>query len=324
MLVACLNAAARLDSGVSMPIPDFQTVMLPLLRFASDDGEHAVREATDALADQFQLTSDEREQLVPSGQQRTFSNRVSWAVSYLKQSGLLESPGRGRFRISQRGRDVLTSPPDRITIRYLAERFPEFREFRSGAKVKSGDPVINAADEEHTPEERLEAADTTLRTALERELLDRVKQVSPAFFEQLVLKLVTTMGYGGSAHDAAEHLGRSGDDGVDGVINEDKLGLDVVYLQAKRWGDQPVRRPDVQAFAGSLEGQRARKGVFITTSHFTADAREYVGRIEKRIVLIDGKELARLMIEHDVGVTQVKTYRVLRLDESFFEEAVDA
>lgn len=312
-----------------MAIPDFQTIMLPLLRLSADGGEHSVREATEKLATEFGLTDAEREQLVPSGQQRTFSNRVSWAVSYLKQASLLESPGRGLFRIGEAGRNLLASPPDRITIRYLSEHFPAFQEFRARAikgKVRPDAPqgAHVLEEDERTPEERLDEADRTLRTALEREILDRVKQVTPAFFERVVLNLLTAMGYGGSVSEAAAHLGRSGDDGVDGVIKEDKLGLDVVYVQAKRWADQPVRRPDVQAFAGSLEGQRARKGVFITTSHFTADAKEYVGRIEKRIVLIDGNELARLMIEYGVGVTEVKTYSLLRMDEAFFDEGLDA
>lgn len=312
-----------------MAIPDFQTIMLPLLRLAADGVEHSVREAAQTLANEFQLTNDEREQLVPSGQQRTFLNRVSWAVSYLKQATLLESPGRGRFRISDAGRSVLASPPDRITIRYLNERFPAFKWFRTHGhrdrlKTDAGQLEDRAVDEEQTPEERLEAASATLRAALEREILDRVKQVTPAFFERVVLVVLTKMGYGGSVREAAEHLGRSGDGGVDGVINQDRLGLDVVYVQAKRYADQAVSGPDVQAFAGSIEGHRATKGIFITTSRFTADAKSYVGRIGKRIVLIDGNELARLMIDHGVGVAEVNTYSVLRLDETFFDEGLDA
>ncbi len=306
-----------------MPIPDFQTVMLPLLRFAADGGQRSVSDARDHLAVHFSLSDEEREQRLPSGRQRTFDNRVAWAVSYLKQAGLLSSPARARFAITQSGRDVLTAPPERITIAFLSDLSPEFREFRTArregqAKDSADNDVSGDTD---TPEELLEKADKTLRRALEGELLQRVKHASPAFFEQIVLRLLVAMGYGGSLSDAAEHLGRSGDDGVDGVINEDKLGLDVVHVQAKRWADSPVRRPDVQSFAGSLEGQRSRKGVFITTSHFTSDARQYVGRIEKRIVLIDGAELVRLMIEHGVGVEEVHSYHVLRLDETFFDES---
>jgi restriction system protein len=313
-----------------MSIPDFQTIMLPLLRYAADGDEHRVRDGVDALADHFNLTAAEREQLVPSGQQRTFSNRVTWAVSYLKQAKLLDSPARGQFRITHQGATLLASPPERITIAFLSDLSPEFREFREAAVAGTRRrqraqvvalPTIPRGGDEQTPEEQMEAADQTLRRALEHDLLERVKASSPEFFERIVLHLLVAMGYGGSLVDAAEHLGRSGDDGVDGVINEDRLGLDVVHVQAKRWAESPVRRPDVQAFTGSLEGQRSRKGVLITTSHFTRDALEYVDRIEKRIVLIDGEELARLMIDHRVGVSELRAYSVLRLDEAFFEES---
>lgn len=309
-----------------MPIPDFQTIMLPLLRYAADGQEHQVREAVDALAEEFRLTTADREQLLQSGI-RSFASRVAWAVTYLKQALLLERPARGRFRITEHGRELLQSPPERITIGYLAQLSPEFREFRAGSGHSTQTVAVplrrDGGDaEEQTPEEQIEAADQAIRRALEHELLERVKNASPTFFERIVLRLLVAMRYGGSLVEAAAHLGRAGDDGVDGVINEDRLGLDVVHVQAKRWTkEQPVRRPDVQSFAGSLEGQRSRKGVFITTSHFTAEARQYVERIEKRIVLIDGEELARLMIEHGVGVTEVRRYSVLRLDETFFDEA---
>ena len=305
-----------------MPIPDFQTIMLPLLKLAATRDGWNTDDARDALGEQFGLTDEELSSLLPSGRQRTFANRVGWAVSYLAQAVLLERTGRAQWRITERGRAVLTSPPPRITINLLADLSPEFREFRSRSRPKHDAGRGFSADEEaETPEERLQSAEKTLRQTLEIELLDRVKQVSPAFFEQLVLDLLIAMGYGGSVSEAAERLGRSGDEGVDGVINEDKLGPDVLYVQAKRYTDQPVRRPDVQAFAGSLEGQRARKGVFITTSYFTADARDFVNRIEKRIVLLDGQELARLMIDHGVGVSKVRSYNLLRLDETYFEEA---
>lgn len=306
-----------------MAIPDFQSIMLPLLRLAGDGQVWLTHDARDRLADEFGLSDDEREQLLPSGTQRTFANRVAWAISYLKQARLVDSAGRSKFQITDRGRAALASPPTRITIRYLMDNFPEFREFKERSKPKAGptSPSGDGSEEQETPEERFQSAEHTLRRALEIELLDRIKQVTPTFFEQIVLKLLTAMGYGGSVEEAAAHLGRGGDDGVDGVINEDKLGLDVVYVQAKRYQDQTVGRPAVQGFAGSLEGQRARKGVFITTSQFSPEAREFVKRIEKRIVLIDGQELARLMIEHNVGVTEVRRYSLLRLDETFFEEA---
>lgn len=304
-----------------MAIPDFQTIMLPLLQLAAQGPETTIQDAREQLAASFGLTDEDQEQLLPSGRQRTFSNRVSWAGSYLRRAGLLKSTGRGRFGITDEGRAVVAAPPPRITIGFL-ERYPSFQEFRARSSKPDPGPGGNGVTEsDETPEERFDSADRALHASLERDLLDRVKQVTPAFFERLVLDLLIKMGYGISGDHAGEHLGRSGDDGVDGVIREDKLGLDVVYLQAKRWGDQPVRRPDVQAFAGSLEGQRARKGVFITTSHFTKEAQEFTQRIEKRIVLIDGNRLSRLMIEHGVGVTTVRTYAVDRLDETFFDEA---
>jgi restriction system protein len=307
-----------------MAIPDYQTVMLPLLRYAGDGVAHTLREAVDSLAAEFRLTPDERSHLLPSGTQATFTNRVGWAQSYMKQAGLIESPKRGQFQITEEGQRALASNPSRIDVRFL-ERYPSFQQFRARAgtrKRRTVDaPPIRAGTDDQTPEEQIEGADQTIRAKLERDLLDRVKTASPTFFERIVLQLLVAMGYGGSLTDAAEHLGRSGDDGVDGVINEDRLGLDVVHVQAKRWAEAPVRRPDVQSFAGSLEGQRSRKGVFITTSHFTRDALEYVSRIEKRIVLIDGEELARLMIDHRVGVSELRTYSVLRLDDTYFDES---
>lgn len=311
-----------------MAIPDFQTIMLPLLRYMSDGTEHSTRDAIEALADQFGLTEDERAERLKSGPTRLFANRVGWAVSYLKHAAALHSPARGRYVIGDRGREILKSPPDRITIRYLLEVSPEFRESRATPGKRRNEkidvPTFRAGtdgDDERTPEEQIDAAERVLQQSVEHDLLERVKQVSLAFFEQIVLRLLVAMGYGGTLTEAAEHLGRSGDDGVDGVINEDRLGLDVVHVQAKRYADAGVSRPDVQSFAGSLEGQRSRKGVFITTSHFTSDARHYVSRIEKRIVLIDGKELARLMIEYRVGVTETRRVSLLRLDETFFDEA---
>lgn len=310
-----------------MAIPDFQTTMLPFMRYMSDGAEHSPRDAIDSLTDHFGLTADERAHRLKSGPTRTFANRVGWAISYLKQAALVESPQRGRYVITDRGRDVLKSPPGRITIAFLADVSPEFREFRARAGKRRDQknevqtiPVGDDSEDERTPEEQIEAAERLMRAALELDLLDRVKRSSPDFFERVVLQLLLAMGYGGSLADAGQQLGRTGDDGVDGVIKEDKLGLEVVHLQAKRWADAPVRRPDVQSFAGSLEGQRSRKGVFITTSYFTADAREYVNRIEKRIVLIDGPELAKLMIEHGVGVTEVRTVRLLRINETYFED----
>jgi restriction system protein len=256
-----------------MAIPDFQSVMLPLLRLAGDGREYALLDAAHRLADEFGLTPAERQELLPSGRQRTFENRVRWARTYLTKAGLLESPARGRFRITPRGKDILETKPSEINIGYL-ERFPEFVEFRSTTRTAGEEKQPRVVE---TPEELLENSYQALRADLARDLLDRVRRAPPDFFEQLVVDLLVSMGYGGSKKDAGEAVGRSGDEGIDGIIKEDKLGLDVVYVQAKRW-QAPVGRPIVQSFAGSIEGQRARKGVLITTSHFTPDAREYVER----------------------------------------------
>ena len=295
-----------------MTAPDYQTLMLPLLRIAADEQEHVVGEVVQELAEQFRLTPEDRKQLLPSGRQAAFDNRVGWARTYLAKAGLLESTGRGRFHITGRGLDVLTSPPSEINIGFL-KRFPEFVEFQSASKKTESQP----AAELETPEELLEVSYQNLRLSLAQELLERVKQCSPQFFEHLVVDLLVAMGYGGSRKDAGQAVGQSGDGGVDGIIKEDKLGLDIVYIQAKRW-EAAVGRPTVQAFAGSLEGQRARKGVLITTSQFTAEAKDYVNRIEKKIILVGGEQLAQLMIDHDVGVAGFATYHVKKLDLDYF------
>ena len=295
-----------------MTVPDFQTLMLPLLRITADQQEHVISEVVQRLAEEFTLTPQDRKQLLPSGTQPTFDNRIRWSRTYLSKSGLLESPGRGRFRITKRGLDVLASRPAAINIGFL-KQFPEFVEFQSVSRKAESQP----AAESQTPEELLEGSYQNLRLSLAQELLERVKKCSPPFFEQLVVDLLVAMGYGGSRKDAGQAVGQSGDGGVDGIIKEDKLGLDIVYIQAKRW-ESTVGRPIVQAFAGSLEGQRARKGVLITTSQFTTDAKDYVNRIEKKIILIDGEQLAQLMIDHDVGVTGFATYHVKKLDLDYF------
>lgn len=295
-----------------MTVPDFQTIMLPLVMLASDGRERPLVEAFNGLADRFNLTTEEREELLPSGRQRRFENRVRWARSYLTKAGLLESPRRGSFKITARGQDILGENPSSININFL-ERFPEFVEFRRGTR----DTAPVATGDAETPEELIDSSFARLRASLADDLLQRIKTAPPLFFEDLVVELLVAMGYGGSRRDAGRAVGRSGDDGIDGIINEDKLGLDVVYLQAKRW-QGPVGRPVVQAFAGSLEGNRARKGVLITTSYFTPDALEYVQRIEKKIVLIDGEKLAELMIDHNVGVTRVDTYELKRVNLDYF------
>ena len=301
-----------------MAIPDYQTVMLPLLRFLQDGKEHSLGEAVDAIADHFKLPPDERQQLLPSGASTVIGNRVGWARTYLKKAGLIESTRRGFFRLTDRGQDVLKSRPERVDVTFL-ERFPEFVAFRALRHDRSGDGEATTSNGEATPEEALETAYQRVRGTLEVEILDRVKTATPAFFERLVVELLVAMGYGGSLRDAGQAVGRSGDGGVDGIIKEDRLGLDVLYVQAKRW-EGAVSRPEIQKFAGALQGHRARKGVFITTSSFTKEAHEYVKMIDSKIVLIDGQTLAGLMIDHNVGVAPVRSYDLKRIDSDYFSE----
>lgn len=306
-----------------MAIPDYQTLMLPVLQLASE-GEQRVADVVDLIADKLGLTEEERQTLLPSGRQRVLHNRIHWAKFYLTKAGFLTSPGRGRFSITQAGRELLAENLARIDVSVLMRR-PEFREFyrgSAGSSTTEGASTTEAAEPgTTTPEEQIEAAYQTLEATLRADLLDRIAKNSPAFFEQLIVDLLVAMGYGGSHKNAAAQLGRSGDGGVDGVINEDRLGLDRVYVQAKRYSaGNAVGRPDVQAFVGSLVGLGASKGVFVTTSTFSAQARDFVKHLSQRVVLLDGASLAGLMIEHGIGVRTSRTVEFRRLDEDFFEE----
>ena len=300
-----------------MAVPDFQTVMLPLLVLMGDGAEHGLAEVFETLGDRLGLSPEDKKELLPSESDVKFDNRVRWAAFYLRKAGLLERTGRGKIRITERGQQVLKTKPGRIDVKFL-KQFSEFLEFQQGTK-KAEDVDTASEEAQATPEETLEASYVNLRRTLAEELIDRVKKCPPKFFEKLVVDLLVSMGYGGSRKDAGQAVGQSGDDGIDGIIKEDKLGLDVVYLQAKRW-EATVGRPVVQAFAGSLEGQRARKGVLITTSQFSQEAKEYVSRIEKKIILIGAEELAQLMIDHGIGVTEVRTYSLRKMDLDYFGE----
>ncbi len=297
--------------------------MLPFLQQVEDGEQHRIRDIRERLALELSLPPDDLEALLPSGRMPVFNSRVHWAKTYLEKAGAVEAPSRGIVRITQRGRDLLSEDPARIDNDVL-NRFPEFVEWRTRSQARNhGDKAsaisaVEATQDGRTPEETLEESYRALREATEDELLDKVRLASPLFFERLVVDLLRRLGYGG-ASGSGEHLGRSGDGGVDGVIWEDKLGLDVVYVQAKRW-QATVGRPDVQAFAGSLEGFRARKGVMITTSNFSPDAKAYVDRIEKRIVLIDGRQLARLMFDAELGVSTARTFAVKAIDSDYFDE----
>lgn len=313
-----------------MPIPDYESAMLPLLQLAGDGAEHRSREAVEKLAVHFKLSDAERAELLPSGTAPLFDNRVGWARTYLKQAGLLESPKRGWFKITDRGRAILSRNPERIDANML-DQFEEFRAFRSRRRegtieiappqagaVPAAETAVQELLSDQTPEDLLATAYRRLRRNLEIELIEQVKAASPAFFERLVIDVLVAMGYGGSRQDAGRAIGRSGDGGIDGIIKEDKLGLDVIYVQAKRW-EGTVGRPEIQRFAGALQGRRANKGEFITTSSYSRDAVEYAEIINSRIILVDGEELAGLMIDHNVGVSTAGTYELKRIDNDYFE-----
>jgi len=300
-----------------MAIPDFQKLMLPLLKYYADGAEHTNQETSDIMAKEFSLTEEERTKLLPSGSQTVIVNRVAWAKAHLKRAGLIEPIQRGVYRITDQGRNVLRQNPTRIDLKFL-DQFPGHREFRTSTrKVVDSQPTTN--DNDMTPEEHIAFGYQQIHQELADQLLQKTKECPPEFFEQLVIDLLVAMGYGGSRLDAGKAVGRAGDGGIDGIVKEDRLGLDVIYVQAKRW-EAVVGRPEIQKFAGALQGQRARKGIFITTSDFSKDARDYVSTIESKIVLISGEELANRMIDHGVGVTEVASYVVKRMDSDYFTQ----
>ncbi len=294
--------------------------MLPLLRYAGDGKEHSFREVVEHLANEFSLTDTERAELLPSGRALLFSNRVGWARTYLKYANLIEPIKRGYFHITPAGKALLAKNPARVDMKTLAQ-YEAYRTWRAEDKsAYSADattPPI-AKPEEQTPEDAMASAYASVRKALETELLEQIKASNPAFFERLVVDLIVAMGYGGSHKDAGRAIGKSGDGGIDGIINEDKLGLDVIYLQAKRW-DNTVGRPEIQKFAGALQGQRANKGIFITTSNFSRDAIDYANVIATKIILIDGDKLTSLMFDHNVAVTRTGLYEIKKIDSDYFE-----
>ncbi len=300
-----------------MAIPDFQTIMRPMLENLADGKAHKNRETNEFLAEHFQLSEEELSEMLPSGYARLFDNRIGWAKTHLKGAGLIESPARAKYRITQRGQDALSQTDQPINLAYL-KQFEEYKDFQSGSKNEKPKEPETSTDE-LTPLEHIEFGYQKVREELELELIEKVKVGSPAFFERVVVELLVAMGYGGSRKDAGQTLGKSGDGGIDGVIKEDRLGLDVIYLQAKRW-EGTVGRPEIQKFAGALQGQRAKKGIFLTTSGFSAEAIQYASFIDSRIALIDGETLAGLMIDAGIGVSKVATYDVKRPDSDYFEE----
>ena len=298
-----------------MAVPDFQSIMLPLLKLAGDGQVHNFFDVVEELAKEFDLSEDELSTLIPSGKPR-FANRVGWAKTYLKKSGLITYPQRGHLQITQRGLEVLEERPPKIDMELL-KRFPEYIEFRQGNQKE--EDSSDDKDEELTPEEALENAYQKIRNDLADELLDTILKSPPVFFEKLVVELLVAMGYGGTQRETARAVGKSGDEGIDGIIDEDKLGLETIYIQAKRW--QPtskVRSPLVRDFVGALTGKNARKGVFITTSDFTDDARNFIAGLSIKVVLINGERLANLMIDYGIGVTTQINYEIKNLDTDYF------
>lgn len=303
-----------------MALPSYDQLMLPLLRLAGAGQADTLGSAEALLIQELQLTPDECSVRLPSGQQTVIRNRIGWASFHLMKAGLIVKPKRGQFVITARGREVLQALPPKLDREYLS-RFPEFTEFLAGTirNAAIATPIGIEQQDPATPDEALQDAFRQLQGELASDLLSRLLQVSPEFFENTVVELLVAMGYGGSRQDAGERIGRSGDGGIDGIIKEDRLGLDTLYIQAKRW-QGTVGRPEIQKFVGALHGQRARKGVFMTTGSFSADARDYVSQIDVKVVLLDGMQIANLMIDAGVGVTPVASYVVKRIDSDYFED----
>lgn len=296
--------------------------MLPLMKLVADRQEHKYRDLIEKLAIEFKVTDEERKELLASGNQAIFDNRVGWAKTYLKKAGLLDSPKRATFVITDTGLATLAKNPDKIDAKYLRQ-FPSFLEFQNASRNETDyeEEVSTQEPNEQTPEENLDKAYQRIRKSLAAELLNKVVDLSPTFFERLVVELLVKMGYGGSIKDAGKAIGKSGDEGIDGTIKEDKLGLDIIYIQAKRWKPgNVVGRPELHKFVGALAGQGAKKGIFITTSNFTKEAMEYTPKNETKIVLIDGEQLAQLMIDFSLGCTTQQTYELKKIDNDYFGE----
>lgn len=299
-------------------IPDFQKIMLPFMKILADGLEHSTIETNEKIANLFGVTEEELNQFLPSGAAKTFPNRVAWAKSHLKMAGLLENTKRSYFKITESGKKILEDNPTEINLKIL-KNIPTYQERTGRTRDEDLSSDIDNAQPSATPEEILENSYLKIRKTLAQELLMKVKSCSPSFFESLVVELLVKMGYGGSIKDAGRSIGRSGDEGIDGIIKEDKLGLDVIYIQAKRW-ENVVGRPEIQKFVGALAGQGAKKGVFITTSRYTNDARDYQPRNETKIVLIDGEQLADLMIDFNLAVQTANTFEIKRIDNDYFGE----
>lgn len=308
-----------------MNIPDFQTIMFPLLKYYSDNIEHSTSDTIENLAKVFSLTEEDLAKLLPSGTQSIFKNRVYWAIAHLKMANLIENTQRAHYKIVANGLELLNTKPEKINLKLL-KTIPEYIEHTKNSKKErtskaddSEESIPDSDDNDFTPEENLEYSFQRIQKSLAQELLQKIKKLSPSFFERLVIELLVKMGYGGSLKDAGKSIGKSGDEGIDGIIKEDKLGLDIIYVQAKRW-ESVVGRPELQKFVGALAGQGAKKGIFITTSYFSKEALEYMPKNETKIVLIDGEQLTRYMIDFNLGVSTISTYEIKKIDLDYFEE----
>jgi restriction system protein len=301
-----------------MAVPDFQSFFKPLLEIAADVKEHSMKEARELIAKNMNLSEADLKELLPSGTQTKYDNRIAWAKSYFVQAKVLEAPRRAYFRITDRGLDLLKKGYNRIDIKIL-NQYPEFVEFHTMKAASSTDNGQQDTLHLETPEETLQKAYQNIRSDLAAEILEKIKSNSPQFFERLVVDIMISIGYGGSRADAGKSIGQSGDEGIDGIIKEDRLGLDVIYLQAKRW-DGTVGRPEVQKFVGALHGKRAKKGVFITTGRFSDDALRYVESIDPKVILIDGRTLTELIIDHGLGTSTTAKYEIKRIDTDYFTE----
>ena len=303
-----------------MNIPDFQTVMLPIMEIAADKNVYPMRDLVNKLIDKYGLSDEEKKELLPSGKQTVFENRIGWAKTHLKKAGLLIYPKRGCIQITERGQSLLNKKFDRIDMGTL-KQFDEYNEFIKMTNVTKDDEVTITEIDTHTPEEIMESAFQNIKRTLADEILDKIRNVTPTFFEKLVVDLLVKMGYGGSVKDAGKAIGKTNDEGIDGTIKEDKLGLDVIYIQAKRWKDgNSVGRPELHKFVEALAGQGAKKGIFITASTFTKEALDYTPKNETKIILIDGIQLAELLIEYNVGVSNQQMYEIKKIDNDYFDE----
>jgi restriction system protein len=311
-----------------MATPDFQSFFYPVLKYCSEHNEVSLNEIREFLTQHFSLTDEDKAERVPSGTQTKFDNRIYWTKSYFSKAKLTENTKRSHFRITDRGRSFLKNFSDYISINDL-KTISEFRDFNDGTPSYSDDKTTTVTTqneiaptiETKTPLEKLEESYQFIKRELASELLEKIRSNTWQFFEDLVIDLMVKMGYGGSRNKAGESIKRTNDEGIDGIINEDKLGLDVIYLQAKMWKEETsIGRPEIQKFVGALHGQRAKKGVFITTSFFAKTAIDYVKSIDPKVILIDGETLTNLMIEHNVGVTGIETYQIKKIDLDYFEQ----